>query len=156
MNYFSLKPAIIFLVAWVAIAGTWLVVGISTGASGTANVIAVTLLLVGAIFGWSLYSDYCRLKTVFQAVVPEEMYIHLRKTKQGDYNVWYARLCLESSPGDRVDIVFSVPETDWIPQISRDEKVKVYRENRKDEIVIETKYGLLWPTGPIGLGQTSI
>ena len=156
MNYFSRKPILLFAIAWVAITGAWLVVGLSIGGSSTANTIAAILLIIGVIIVWYRYSHLGRINTVFQTVVPEEMYMRLKKTKEGEDDIWYAQLRLESSPYDKVDIVFSVPKTDWLPQISRNEKVKVYRGNRKDEIVIQTKYGLLSPNGPVGVGPKSI
>jgi hypothetical protein len=156
MNYFSRMPILLFAIAWVAITGTWLVVGLSIGGSSTSNTIAAILLTAGVIFVWSRYNHLGRISTVFHTGVPEEMYMRLKKTKQGEYEIWYAQLRLESSPYDKVDIVFSIPETDWLPQISRNEKVKVYRGKKKDEIVIETKFGLLSPTNPVGVGPTSI
>lgn len=144
----SRRPLLVFVILWTLITASWLALGLLVGNSPPENAIAALLLIGGAAFGLLQYHFYSRIEKTYKTAVPIEMWLRVRKAEKFTFNDYYVQLRTAPGVTRDADIIMRVFAPEWISALNKDEPVIVYRSKKKDEIVIKTRFGLLWPAGP--------
>lgn len=141
----AINSMAVVLVFFTVVSIVLMVVG-APRAITVSSIVVVTIL--SAILLWHV-RFYARLEKIYRAEVPEEMLLCVRKHAWGDSYEYYAELRYPGSSSDRVDLKLPVIETDWIADLKKIEVVKVFGGKNDYGVIVETRLGVLWPTGPI-------